>query len=678
MHKKFIEFNFNDFICVSFNNDLRDVLGALNLGHSISEIVYTSIDKGEWAGKVGLKFLKSKNPRDWNLDVDEFDNIKPNGVVKIQAPDVGTELPRDKFIIYSFRKKYEDVFGTSNYRILYDLWWLKHIMKRAWGVFSERYGVPVGVAKYPKHYKEEAQNKLFKLMKAIRTETNVVIPNEVEIVFAESSQGKVNFFTESINAINTQITKAILGQTLTSSQGDKGSQALGTVHQSILNMELDEIGIDLAENINEQLIRQMIDFNFPNVSEYPKMEFPSMSPEDETPLVDKFIQAKAAGLIVATLEDEKHMRKILQFPDRDSDTELIHPSGSVVPPQQPPTAGQDGPPSDGVPPVPPGGPTPAQGDQPQGGQTVPPKPAQQLAPAAQAFAEPIFTGVSRRTPTKFEEKVDFKDTLRTIEEVGVEDILISLDPILRESLDRVIKQVQREKIIPNQDFKAARSINVRNKGDVKKVLSDGLLRVGRRGVRSAREELSRSRKMAKLADLGAFNQAGVKRLLNEQAIQMTGAITESMRIAVERSLFRSITNGASEQEAVDGLVASLDQFFRSGAASTEDFSAGRLSTIVRTNVVGSMNVARKEFFLEDSEFVPAFQYSAVLDDRVRPNHAAMDQRIFRASSAVWQSWTPANGFNCRCLLVPVTKFDEWDGRESTLPNVKPDKGFGKT
>ncbi|MEE8112984.1 MAG: DUF935 family protein, partial [Nitrososphaerales archaeon] len=627
-HARFMEFNTTDCLKGSFNKALRDIMGALNLGHSITEINITEIKSGEFTGKLGLQSLKSKNPIDWNIDVDDFDNIKEDGIVKVTAPDIGTRLPYDKFIVYSFRPQYEDVFGTSNYRILYDLWWLKHIFKRAWGVFGERYGVPVGVAKYPKSFKKPAQESLFALMKAIKTETNVVVPEGVEIAFAEA-RSRGEFFNVSIRLINEQITKVILGQTLTSSQGDKGSQSLGSVHFDILAMELDELGVDLGENINEQLTKPMIDINFAGVTEYPKMVFPSMVPEDEMPLVEKFLSAMDKGIVKATEDDEKHIRKVLQFPVRDRESILLNDPDSATLPTGPlpPNPGPGSPPGGGAPVSPAntdGDPQAPAGDDQPGPEGDPEK-----------LAESIFTGVGRRTPTKFEEKMDFEAVLRTIEETGVEDITEGLDPILRESLDRLIREVQRKQIIANKDLKAVRDLEFRNKSDIKKVIESGLLTVGRRGVKLGKQEIRASKKVERLADLGEFNAKEVEGLLKANSFKMTGNITGAMETVVQQSLFNSIVNGASEQEAIDGLVAALQPFFMAGAAATEDFTSARLATIVRTNVVGSMNVARREFFLQDTELTPAFQYSAVLDDRVRPNHAAMDERTFRVSNPIW-------------------------------------------
>lgn len=673
-HKEFIEFLLTDFIEGSINQDLFEIMGALGLGYSITEKNYKIIEKGRFKGKIGLKNLKSKRPHDFNIFTDEF--LNPISLVKVEQPDIGNELPIDKFIIYSFRKRYENVFGTALTRSLYDLWWLKHIVKRSLGVYLERFGVPFAIGTYEDGFKQKAA--AFRMLKALRTETVALLPKSLDVEFKETTGRGVDLFIKTIKHIDEQISKTILGQTLTQSQGSSGSQSLGKVHQDILTLYINELGNDLEDLLNEQLIRDLIDFNFPNVDKYPKYKFKSIDAEDEGPQIDRFLKAKDKGLVIATEEDEAWIREQLNFPERNEDTPLLvnpntPPMISATPDETDPDDPDNG--DDDNPPV--GGPSNAPAEptskQPKG--KVPPSQKAPLSRLAESFStsRPIFTGVSSRSFTTFEEKVDFKETRRVIEELGVEDTRDALAPILRESADQIVKQIKRKKIISKRDYAAIRDLSISNKGDIKKVFQRSLERTARKGITAARKEI----RLSKMVDAAEFNKRAIEQFLVQNSFKMTGDLTDAMRIAASNSLFNAIKNGASEKEAIDGIFKALEPFFRTGASTAEDFAGGRLSTILRTNTTGAYNFARREFFLEDTETTPAMQYSAVLDDRLRPNHEKMHAKIFRSTNAIWDIWTPANGFNCRCLLIPITKFDDWNGIESRVPSAEPDRGFGK-
>lgn len=77
-------------------------------------------------------------------------------------------------------------------------------------------------------------------------------------------------------------------------------------------------------------------------------------------------------------------------------------------------------------------------------------------------------------------------------------------------------------------------------------------------------------------------------------------------------------------------------------------SLRRLQTIYRTNLQSSYMAGRHRQALEEADRAPFVQYLAVMDSRVRPAHAAMNEKIFRLDSPAWAIIAPPNGYNCRC------------------------------
>ena len=49
---------------------------------------------------------------------------------------------------------------------------------------------------------------------------------------------------------------------------------------------------------------------------------------------------------------------------------------------------------------------------------------------------------------------------------------------------------------------------------------------------------------------------------------------------------------------------------------------------------------------------PFWEYSAILDQRTRPSHRALDGKIFLATDS--QFWPPL-GFRCRCTVILISK-----------------------
>ena len=84
-----------------------------------------------------------------------------------------------------------------------------------------------------------------------------------------------------------------------------------------------------------------------------------------------------------------------------------------------------------------------------------------------------------------------------------------------------------------------------------------------------------------------------------------------------------------------------------------------LETIFRTQTQLSYAAGRDQVFEDPdvADIVWGYEYVTVGDDRVRPNHAAMDGVRLPKADAWWQRNTPPNGWNCRCARVPVFEGD---------------------
>ena len=95
--------------------------------------------------------------------------------------------------------------------------------------------------------------------------------------------------------------------------------------------------------------------------------------------------------------------------------------------------------------------------------------------------------------------------------------------------------------------------------------------------------------------------------------------------------------------------------------------------------VSSATMAAKwEEFQQDGDRYN-LQYRAVMDDRVRPEHAALHGVTLPPSDPFWEEYYPPNGWNCRCTVVqvrkskyPVTPHDEAMalGEEATGKDTK--------
>lgn len=52
---------------------------------------------------------------------------------------------------------------------------------------------------------------------------------------------------------------------------------------------------------------------------------------------------------------------------------------------------------------------------------------------------------------------------------------------------------------------------------------------------------------------------------------------------------------------------------------------------------------------------PYWQYLAVMDNRVRPSHAILHEKVYPADHPFWDTNYPPNGFRCRCAVVTLSE-----------------------
>ena len=153
----FIIQNLND-MDGSFNSKLIEMLSALIYGYSVAEKVFWLIDYGRFAGKVGLKDLKFRNPEGFDFHTEPFANLYPEGVLQAQRP-----LPAEKFLIYSYRKKWSNIYGDSDLRECYKSFWAEDNLIKFMMITLERYGEPNLGVQHSRRTHQRTQDHLGKL-----------------------------------------------------------------------------------------------------------------------------------------------------------------------------------------------------------------------------------------------------------------------------------------------------------------------------------------------------------------------------------------------------------------------------------------------------------------------------------------------------------------------------------
>lgn len=126
-------------------------------------------------------------------------------------------------------------------------------------------------------------------------------------------------------------------------------------------------------------------------------------------------------------------------------------------------------------------------------------------------------------------------------------------------------------------------------------------------------------------------------------VRLIGKVQESLAEAAAKgataATFRKAANALTTEQGVAALNRfTLDTAFNIGMQKA--YSAGRLEQMQEAHMM---------------EALPFWQYWTMEDDRVRPEHAAIDQFVAQAIDPVWKKIYPPSGYNCRCGVVPLPR-----------------------
>jgi len=160
----------------------------------------------------------------------------------IDQPDEGEEIPFGKVVFARHFPTYDNPYGL---RLLSRCFWPVMFKKgsiKFWVTFTEKYGMPFLLGRYARGSSlEDQQNMLASLVKMVRDAVAVVPEGStVEMLGGTGKTGGSYLAFERLkDAMDAEISKAIMGQTLTAEIGDKGSYAASKTHENVLGLYQD-------------------------------------------------------------------------------------------------------------------------------------------------------------------------------------------------------------------------------------------------------------------------------------------------------------------------------------------------------------------------------------------------------------------------------------------------------
>ena len=296
----------------NFDEILIDMLDAIGKGISILELSWAVAD-----GKNVIEDIAYVHPKKlvWDSTTDELKICTkeyPSGVV----------LPGNKFVVHKYKAKSGHASRAGILRVVSWMYLFKNYDIKDWVSFCEVFGMPLRLGKYDASASEDDKKQLMEAIISLGTDAAGIVPSSTMIEFIEAQKNtSAEIYEKLARYCDEQVSKAILGQTLTSDSGG-GSYAQSKTHDEVRHDLTVADAKALAATIRRDIIRPLVEFNFGTDVDIPLFGFDCREVEDQKEVVEIY---KTLVCDMGLEIPKSHIYKKFNIPKPEKGEEVLHP-----------------------------------------------------------------------------------------------------------------------------------------------------------------------------------------------------------------------------------------------------------------------------------------------------------------------------------------------------------------
>ena len=329
-----------------FIEDLYDAqsVGFAALAKTYDEVEPYTFDDGTTRPMQMLKSLRPLPAETLAIHTDEFGDISENGVWQSKSqqlvlpgydPSFFNQYPRDRFVLFTFRRRWNNPYGLSLLRACYRWWYAKkEIMTWQWR-HLENFGLPFPDVAVADTTSESAMSSIAASVRRMIWQYQVLVRKKgTEVNWPTVNQQSMTAERrENIALCNRSMQRALGLPSLVMEGGDTvGSNALGQQHGNVLVWDVDYRGRRIEdEAFGEQVIREWHEINFGDTAKQPKAKFGEFQEKDLVMWTTIHAALDKLGMTF----DKQWMYKFYGQPMPSEDAETLDGAPDPVPPQPP-------------------------------------------------------------------------------------------------------------------------------------------------------------------------------------------------------------------------------------------------------------------------------------------------------------------------------------------------------
>lgn len=259
---------------IGWDNVTDKMLYGIFYGFAVAECLW-----GRDGRFVTLEALRVRKQRRFTFD--------PLGRPMLVTPGEsnGLALPERKFWhFHAGADNDDDPYGLGLAHWLYWPVFFKRNGLKLWLIFMDKFGMPTAMGSYPANATDEEKRRLLAALRAIQTDSGIIVPEGMKVELIESSRGGQVSYESFIDRMNAAIAKVTLSQTLTTDAG--GGQYRADVHKHVRN-EVVKADADLiSDSFNRSVGAWLTAWNFPTAHP-PKVWRRVSEDQDQRPIAER-------------------------------------------------------------------------------------------------------------------------------------------------------------------------------------------------------------------------------------------------------------------------------------------------------------------------------------------------------------------------------------------------------
>ncbi|MCW5720418.1 MAG: DUF935 domain-containing protein [Devosia sp.] len=303
---------------------VADLLDALGKGYALVETIWDRSGK-EWRPKG----YERRDQRHFVLDQVDGRTLRRKVPGKID----GEDLPPFQFSIHHPKRKSGLSVRGGLARLAAWAFVFKSYTLKDWMAFIEVYGMPLRLGRFGRDASDDDKRVLLRAVRDLSSDAAAIVPQGMDIEFIESKGATGNaVFDGMAGYLDRQISKGVLGQTMTTDDGSSLSQA--KIHEGVRIDIARSDGRQIATTANRDLVRPFVDLNFGPRDRYPTVVWPITESEDINILSEVVERSVRMGVQISA--DEYRERIGFGAPETGAAVLVAAPPASISRPGEPP------------------------------------------------------------------------------------------------------------------------------------------------------------------------------------------------------------------------------------------------------------------------------------------------------------------------------------------------------